>query len=132
LGAPSALAVEVSLDEADLILEGAGGDALGSAVASGGDVRDDGAQDLVIGAANTDRSYLLSGWYGTHPPAAGAVNTEALAIIQGEVGTLAGASMACAGDLNGDGTSDWLLSAPASPAGGAGSGAGYLFLGYVP
>jgi len=87
-----------------------GGEALGCSVASAGDANGDGWADVIVGADGYDgvaggaagRARLFLGGPGT---------------LQSSVGwswaTLGGASVACAGDVNGDGYADLLVGDPA-------------------
>ncbi len=107
----------------------------GRTLAGTGDLDGDGYGDLLIGAQGypsndqTGRIYLFEGsatgtGYGTPV-------SSADASFDGEVvGDLAGRSVAGAGDVDGDGLSDFLVGAPHNEEAGSGApGQAYLFLG---
>ncbi len=109
---PSALTGEIDIAEAARsILVGESLTRAGHAVA-GGDFDGDGAPDALVG-----------GWYRSdeagiawlvHDPAEGSTNlTDADTIIEGEgAGHAMGWDVASAGDVDGDGLDDWMVSAP--------------------
>jgi FG-GAP repeat/FG-GAP-like repeat len=102
------------------------GSAFGSAVASAGDVNGDGYADVIIGAPGADggagRAHVyLGGAMGlsmTMPPVT-------LTGPDGKGGSF-GASVASAGDVNGDGHADVIVGAPGAEGG---AGRAYIYLG---
>lgn len=114
----------------DLILDDSNGqDFFGFAVAGVGDVDNDGFDDLAIGAPGADRPagvvgvvYLYRG--GTNMDAT--VDRELLGTIGGE---RFGWSIAPAGDMDRDGTDDFVVGAPYNDAAGIDVGRAYLFVG---
>ena len=116
-------------------------DQSGLALGGGGDVNGDGFADLLIGAPNsgtggTDRGLAWVVFGGGTPPAALGLAARVAAgtayRFQGEAaGDQAGASIANAGDVNGDGFDDLLIGArSADPDAAAGDrGASYLVFG---
>jgi hypothetical protein len=83
----------------------------GGSVASAGDVNGDGYADLVVGASgvmsNTGRAYVYLG-------SAGGLAVTPATTLAGRDGELSqfGASVASAGDVNGDGYADLVIGAP--------------------
>ena len=92
-----------------------GGEHFGEAVASAGDVDGDGVPDIVVGA----RGKLEAGIVRVHSGSTGAKLLELI----GNPGDHLGASVASAGDVDGDGRSDVIVGAPfADPNGLADTG----------
>jgi hypothetical protein len=91
----------------------AAGDEAGS-VASG-DLNNDSIDDLIVGAPGAGAVYVIYGKAGTFPPVlslSSVANVTGFK-IQGEAaGDTAGASVAAAGDFNGDGLADLVIGAP--------------------
>ncbi len=121
-------------DEADLCwLPEADRDYAGTALDGGRDVTGDGVPDLLVGAIANDevgpeggKAYLLAG------PHVGGALADATAHLLGESkGDYAGTSVALLGDVDGDGSGDLLVGAPANEAGGSGAGRAYLLRGPI-
>jgi FG-GAP repeat protein/hemolysin type calcium-binding protein len=125
-----------------LIKGAAAGDLAGISVAGAGDVNGDGFADLLIGAifadandVNPGAAYLLfgkaSGWStitlddSSLPSSVGVLIRGATAADQ------AGAAVAGAGDVNGDGFADFLVGAPFADTNGSLSGGAYLLFGHA-
>jgi hypothetical protein len=112
----------------------------GISVAEAGDVNGDGLADLIVGAYGSDpaagtnagRSYVVFGKANTT-----AIDLSAVAagtggfVINGQAANdYSGRSVASAGDVNGDGLADLIVSAPYSdPAAGADAGRSYVVYG---
>ena len=125
---------DVDLATADYILSGDGADDnAGSGLAAIGDWDGDGVPDLTVGAfgedsgaSNAGAAYLLSG----ADLATGTLGSTAWAQFTGERSDdQVGRSVASAGDVDGDGQLDLLISAPPEDSGGNASGSVYLVLG---
>lgn len=106
-----------------LTLDGeAAGDEFGYSASSAGDVNGDGYSDFMVGAfahnSSEGKVYL---YYGGPDS-----NATATVTFSGETaGSIFGYSIACAGDVNGDGYSDLVIGAP-----GYSSGTGRVYLYY--
>ncbi len=112
------------------------GDFAGISVSGAGDVNADGWPDLVIGASGTDNglasdagsAYIVLG--GAAPAS---LNLSTQIEYSGENAyDAAGRGVAGAGDVNGDGYGDVLVSGWRNSAGGSHAGAAYLVLGGAP
>ncbi|MBK7445963.1 MAG: FG-GAP repeat protein [Ignavibacteria bacterium] len=107
----------------------AASDQFGYSVSSAGDVNGDGYSDLIIGApfndaggANAGRAYI---YYG-----GAIINSGVDLILTGlAAGDQLGFSVSTAGDANGDGYSDVIVSAPLNDAIGANAGRAYIYFG---
>ena len=125
----------LGVSTSDVQLDGdAAGDLLGRSVIAAGDVDGDGFDDLFVSAqgestngTNTGAAYLVTG-----PVTAGSAGIESVTQTR-FVGAAAGdliADLAPAGDVDGDGNDDLLISAQFLDAGGTTNGGGaYLIYG---
>jgi hypothetical protein len=102
----------------------ADGDEFGSSVSGAGDVDDDGYDDLIVGAPQSDsggsdagRAYLYSGQSGI-----------LLFTFTGDAaGDHLGYSVSDAGDVDNDGDGDMIVGAPYNDAGGTDAGRAYVW-----
>ncbi len=116
----------------------AAGDYAGSSVRAAGDVNGDGFADLIIGARRADPNGNSSGAayvvFGRAPGFAATFDLSSLdgangfKLSGGAAGDSSGVSVSGAGDVNGDGFADLLVSADLAPS-GAGNGASYVVFG---
>lgn len=97
--------------------------AFGHSFTAAGDLNGDGFGDVAIAAPNSDAVYLLYGARGGLDPS---VLTPTLTLT--ETGRF-GASMSGAGDINGDGYDDLIISAPTLAISGTNQGRVYAYLG---
>ncbi|RMG32460.1 MAG: hypothetical protein D6725_17590, partial [Planctomycetota bacterium] len=116
-------------------------DHAGQSVAAAGDVNGDGFQDVIVGAPDADpggvtnrgQAFVVFGKAGgfTSDIALGTLDgTNGFRIDGAQMGDVTGFAVAGAGDVNGDGFDDLLVSAPgASPAMTTSAGVTYLLYG---
>jgi VCBS repeat-containing protein len=151
-GGPNAALVNGVIN-LDTIATGVGGfkivaqganDAVGTGVASAGDVNGDGINDLVVGAYGDDTHGAYAGaayvvYGGSNPALSGgtlnlatiAIGTGGFKIIAEAAADNTGFSASSAGDVNGDGYADVLIAAGGNDAGGSNAGAAYVVYGGV-
>jgi hypothetical protein len=102
----------------------------GTGVSSAGDVNGDGYADIVVGAPNYDNSAVDCGLaFVYHGSAAGLSGSWDWVVDPYQGSSYLGSVVACAGDVNGDGYADVLVTAPYYDNGHIDEGAAFLFLG---
>jgi glycosylphosphatidylinositol phospholipase D len=122
-----------SLDDADVAILGeSDGDGLGTSLACG-DVNGDGIDDLVIGApAATAAGYAYVVYGGGALPSTidltGLTTTQGVR-IPGLVNNTAFGVAAAVGDVNGDGTADFVVTAPGARSSSPNTGQGFVIFG---
>ena len=100
---------------------------MGESVSTAGDVNGDGYSDMILGISN-------QGGGVAHIYHGGTYNVSALPSFSrssGQANARLGASVANAGDVNGDGYSDAVLGAPGAANGQAGEGSVYVHYGSI-
>ena len=128
-----------TLADADVVLPGeAAGDLAGTALASLGDLDNDGLDDLLIGAPGSDdggtdagKAYVVLGSSLAAPTTLDLSGAD-YEFIGEEAGDAAGSAVSLAGDIDQDGIPDWIIGAPEATGGTStseASGAAYVVLG---
>ncbi len=107
----------------------AAGDLFGAPVSTAGDVNGDGFEDIIIGAYQNDAGGMDAGrayiYFG-----GSAMDSIPDLILTGEYANdVFGASVASAGDVNGDGFGDIIIGASHNDAGGTDAGRVYIYFG---
>jgi hypothetical protein len=142
---------EMDVGNADAIFTGIkAADYAGYAVAGGGDINQDGYDDILIGAyghdspdTNAGQTYLLLGGCdgsstcgGTATGFFASLSSGSMSLLSADVsfegesyGDYSGASLEFAGDINGDGYGDILIGAYNEDTGASVAGSAYLVLG---
>ncbi|MBZ0137652.1 MAG: integrin alpha [Planctomycetes bacterium] len=131
----AAPATTIDASAADVILVGGDtGDRFGQSVSSAGDMNGDGYDDVIVGAYGDDDGGNNSGaafiFFGAAAPAATIDASAAdVILVGGDPDDSFGASVASAGDVNGDGYDDVIVGAIWDDDGGTDSGAAFIFFG---
>ncbi len=108
---------------------------LGFSASGAGDVNGDGYADVIVGARyfdnpQTDEGAALVYLGGPAGIPSGTPTTAAVAFLQSDqTSAQFGSSVACAGDVNGDGYADLVVGANLFDVGAADSGAAFVYLG---
>lgn len=108
------------------------GDYTGISVDTAGDFNNDGIDDLIIGAANANKSYIVFGNANglTHPFNLSSLNGNNGFVINGiSASDNTGISVSKASDVNADGIDDVIIGADYADADGIDSGAAYVVFG---
>ncbi len=119
-----------------------GADFAGLSVASAGDVNGDGIEDMIVGAPGADpvgrpdagESYVVfgrTGGFGSAIDLAALDGSNGFRIDGAAHGDASGASVASAGDVNGDGYDDLIIGARRADTGGSDAGAAYVVFGHA-
>jgi hypothetical protein len=134
-GASGVASATVASASAQLESDQAGA-GLGGSVAGAGDLNADGYADVIVGAVAYDAGQADEGaafvFLGGPSGVASATAATASAQLESDqAGAALGASVAGAGDVNGDGYADAIVGAPAYDAGQTDEGAAFVFLGGI-
>ncbi|HEX6428066.1 MAG TPA: integrin alpha, partial [Niastella sp.] len=103
---------------------------LGASVASAGDVNSDGYSDVIVGANQYDNGQATEGAAFIYHGSAAGINATAITMMEcNQAGARMGVSVACAGDVNGDGYSDVIVGANLYDNGQTDEGAAFVYHG---
>jgi PKD repeat protein len=130
-GSASGLGAHGTETNADwLVVGGQGGARLGNSVSTAGDVNQDGHTDVLVGARAYTNGETEEGRVHVYHGAAGGLSSSAAWTAEGDqAGANFGASVAAAGDVDGDGYGDVLVGASRYDNGQTNEGASYLYRG---
>src|SRR4030095_13375966 len=104
--------------------------AFGMSVATAGDVNGDGFSDVIVGAHWYDNGQNAEGRAFVYLGSGGGTGSLAsLNMATQQDGAAGGSAVAPAGDINGDGYSDYVVGAPFFDNGQTDEGAGFVYLG---
>ncbi len=102
----------------------------GNSVACAGDVNGDGYSDVIIGALEYDNGQTDEGaFFVYHGTGSGLSTTAALIVESNQASARMGQSVACSGDVNGDGYSDVVVGIPFYTNGQSNEGATMIYHG---
>ncbi|THU35797.1 T9SS type A sorting domain-containing protein [Niastella caeni] len=103
---------------------------LGYSVSSAGDVNGDGYSDIIAGAYLYDNGQIDEGAVFVYHGSSGGINSTAAVMLESnQAGAYYGRSIACAGDVNGDGYSDIIAGAYLYDNGQIDEGAAFIYQG---
>ncbi len=125
-GSPASAATQLESNQA--------GGIFGFGVAGAGDVNGDGYADVLVGAPGYDAAHANEGSAfiylgGASGIASGSAATAAAQLVSDQADALFGWGVAGAGDVDGDGYADLIVSAPFYDSGQTDEGAAFVFLG---
>jgi hypothetical protein len=111
---------------------GGAGDAFGYAVAGGGDLNGDGTADFAIAAKQADAGQVDTGGAYVFFGGTGLDAEPDLTVTPGEAHGYFGNTLACSGDVNGDGYADLAVGAPLATWSGSPTGRAFVYWGGAP
>ena len=115
---------------ADVTLSGAASyDYFGRTVSSAGDVNGDGYDDVIVGAYGNDDAGSSAGKVYIYFGGPAMDNTADVSMVGENASDYFGYSVTSAGDVNGDGYDDVLISATGNDDGGVSAGKTYIYFG---
>lgn len=120
--------VDLATARASHIQATADAGALGSAVASVGDLDGDGREDVAVGAWSDSSHGSLAGAAYVFTSGAGSADTADAVIYGDSASDYAGWTLGAAGDVDGDGRDDLFVSAHGDDGAADGAGAVFFFL----
>ncbi len=103
---------------------------MGWSVSGAGDVNGDGYSDVIVGARRYDNGETSEGSAFVYHGSSIGISTTAAAMVESnQLSALMGVSVACAGDVNGDGFSDVIVGANGYENGQTNEGAAFIYHG---
>lgn len=125
-------ATGINTTPATMLESNLSGARMGISVASAGDVNGDGYSDIIVGAHNYSNGETNEGAaFVYHGSAVGIITTPAVTLESNQANANMGRSVACAGDINGDGYSDVIVGSYSYDNGQTDEGAAFIYLGSV-
>ncbi len=103
----------------------------GSSGSGAGDVNGDGVDDVVVGAPDSEKAYLLYGRSGAYGPTIDLTTLDATRGVRldGVAGEDTGRAVSGAGDIDDDGLDDVIVGAPLADVGSTDTGSTYVVFG---
>ncbi len=123
-------ATGISTTAAVLLETNQAGAEMGRSVSGAGDVNGDGYSDVIVGAISYDNGQVDEGAaFIYHGSATGISTTAAAQVESNQASANMGGSVACAGDVNGDGYSDVIVGANLYDNGQSNEGVSFIYHG---
>ncbi|HPH92421.1 MAG TPA: FG-GAP-like repeat-containing protein, partial [Ferruginibacter sp.] len=122
-------ATGINIVAADTLVRGQASANMGFSVSGAGDMNGDGYSDIIIGAPAYDKGQPNEGVVFVYHGSATGLSVLIETIEKSQVGASFGVSVACAGDINGDGYSDIIIGAYLFDNGQTDEGAAFTYEG---